>query len=69
MLITMYAKGDGAFTAEFAEYVKQRQYHLKSLKEFTDVRLSICGLFHEIIAIAVLLARRLVIFRLRWQGD
>uniref|UniRef100_A0A914URA3 phosphoethanolamine N-methyltransferase n=1 Tax=Plectus sambesii TaxID=2011161 RepID=A0A914URA3_9BILA len=36
VLITMYAKGSGEFTAEFAEYVKQRQYHLKSLKEFTD---------------------------------
>jgi len=37
LLITMYAKGAGEFTAEFTEYVKQRQYHLKSITEFADL--------------------------------
>jgi len=36
VLITAYAKGSGQFTAEFADYVKQRKYNLLSLEEYEE---------------------------------
>ena len=37
VLVTMYGKGHGALTPKFHEYVRKRQYSLKTLEEYREI--------------------------------
>lgn len=38
-IVTMYGKGEGKLTDEFLQYVKDRKYTLRSLKEVIQVKI------------------------------